>query len=172
MSNGSVIPRFMDQIQRNLPVTITDRDMSRFMMSIDESVKLVIDSLALMQGGEVFVMQMPVIRVGDLADVLIEELAPKYGGDAKNYPVKITGARPGEKLYEELTTDEEIPRSFEFDNFIVVMPALRNIYGSIDFGMYERTGNSMEKSYHSHNETSMTKDEIRAFLQRLNIIEK
>ena len=171
MSNGSVIPRFIDQIRNGRPLTITDRSMTRFMMSIEESVSLVIKSMALMQGGEVFVTQMPVVRIGDLADVLIEELAPRFGHTMNDYPVNITGARPGEKLYEELTTEEEIARSWEFDDLIVVLPAFRNIYGYIDFAGYEKTGKRMSKVYHSHQEPLLSKDDIRAFLSGLRVFE-
>ena len=164
MSNGSVIPLFIEQIKRGAPLTITDREMTRFMMSVAQSVSLVIESLALMQGGEVFVTKMPVIQIGDLADVLVEEL----GHDLERYPVNIVGSRPGEKLYEELTTDEEIPRSYVFDDLIVVVPAFRNIYGSIDFTIYEK-GGKLEHGYNSHNESYMTKPQIFEFLSTLGL---
>lgn len=169
MSNGSVIPRFLDQLEANKPITITDPEMTRFMMSIEESVKLVIDSLALMQGGEVFVTQMPVVRIGDLAEVLIERHATKTGRDLSNYPIDVIGARPGEKVYEELTTEEEINRSFEFPKLIAVLPAFRNIYGRIDYTGYENAGKKMDKVYHSHQETVMTKQEIHNFLDTLDL---
>ncbi|MDA9224696.1 polysaccharide biosynthesis protein [Tateyamaria sp.] len=172
MSNGSVIPRFIEQIKKGRPITLTDASMTRFMMSIEESVKLVIDSMAIMRGGEVFVTQMPVIKIGDLAGVLVEELADKYGHDAAHYPITITGARPGEKLYEELTTDEEVARSWEIENMIVVLPAFRNIYGYIDYSSYENDGTLMTKVYHSHYEPALDKAGIRDFLNNLNIFEQ
>jgi FlaA1/EpsC-like NDP-sugar epimerase len=171
MSSGSVIPRFIDQIKNGRPLTITDREMSRFMMSIEESVGLVIDSLIQMRGGEVFVTPMPVLRIGALADVLVKNLAPKYGHKAKGYPELITGVRPGEKLFEELTTEEELPRSFMHKGLIVVVPAFRNIYDQIDYSCYESSGEELHHVYHSHNETVMTNDEIEEFLKALGVFD-
>ena len=171
MSNGSVIPRFIDQIRNGRPLTITDREMTRFMMSISESVKLVIESLALMRGGEVFVTKMPVIEVGDLADVLVKRIAPLHGHSDSSYPEVITGGRPGEKLYEELTTDEEVPRSFEFGNLIVVVPAFRNIYDTIDYSTYETEGTPMQRVYHSHHETKLDHGKIEEFLDGFGLFD-
>ena len=172
LSNGSVIPRFIEQIRNGRPLTITDREMTRFMMSIEQSVRLVIESLVLMRGGEVFVTQMPVIRLGDLADVLVKHFAEQGPLPAENYPERILGARPGEKLYEELTTDEETARSFELENFIVVLPSFRNIYEMIDYSHFEQNGRPLEKVYHSHHEPALRPDEVEAFLQDLGILGK
>ncbi|QKV18770.1 polysaccharide biosynthesis protein [Oricola thermophila] len=171
MSNGSVIPRFLDQIANNRPLTVTDPDMTRFMMSIEESVKLVIESMLHMRGGEVFVTLMPSVRIGDLAEVLVEELSP-LGEKAPGDAVKIIGARPGEKLYEELTNEEEIARSWLWNDMIVVLPAFRNIYGYIDYSSYESEGRRMTKVYNSHKEPCLTKDELRAFLHDLGVLDE
>ena len=87
-SRGSVIPIFREQIYKGGPVTLTDSEMTRFIMSIQEAVRLVIDTANIACGGEVFVTKMPVIRIKDLADIMIQELAPKYGyspGNISNY---------------------------------------------------------------------------------------
>ena len=86
-SRGSVIPIFREQIYRGGPVTLTDPEMTRFIMSIKEAVRLVIDSAMLARGGEVFVTKMPVIRINDLAEVMIQELNPK--GSSVNEKIKI-----------------------------------------------------------------------------------
>ena len=78
-SRGSVIPIFREQIRRGGPITLTDFDMTRFIMSIKEAVRLVIESAYLAKGGEVFITKMPVIRISDLAEVMIDELAHHYG---------------------------------------------------------------------------------------------
>ena len=78
-SRGSVIHIFREQIRRGIPVTLTDNAMTRFIMSITEAVRLVIESAYLARGGEVFITKMPVIRIQDLAEVMIRELAPVYG---------------------------------------------------------------------------------------------
>ena len=122
-SRGSVIPLFHDQIRSGGPVTLTDPEMTRFIMSIEEAVQLVIDSGLLCKGGEVFVTKMPAIRIQDLAEVMVENLAPVYGHEAKDIEIKIIGHQPGEKLYEELLNMEETRRSWELARYFVVLPA-------------------------------------------------
>src|ERR1700731_2359007 len=78
-SRGSVIPLFIRQIRAGGPITLTDPEMTRFIMTLDEAVRLVMDSLFLARGGEIFVTKMPVVRIGDLAEVMIEELAGDFG---------------------------------------------------------------------------------------------
>ena len=78
-SRGSVIPIFREQIRQGGPLSLTDESMTRFIMSIKQAVSLVIESAYLARGGEVFITKMPVIRILDLAEVMIGELAPIYG---------------------------------------------------------------------------------------------
>ncbi len=96
-SSGSVIPIFRKQIQKGGPVTITHPKMSRFIMTIEESVRLVIDSATVAKGGEVFITKMPVINIQDLAEVMLEELAPTYGYKAEDIELTEIGTKPGEK---------------------------------------------------------------------------
>ena len=166
MSNGSVIPRFLQQIRNGRPVTLTDRRMTRFMMSIEHAVSLVIKSMQLMNGGEVFVTPMPVVRIEDLAEVLIEDF-----GDTRN-EIVCTGSRPGEKLYEELITIEEVPRTYESNDLFVVLPAFRNIYGQISFDTYTDGGKTVTKEYNSDTETAMSKSQIRDFLKAVNVYDQ
>src|SRR5262249_36498176 len=88
-SRGSVIPLVMRQIRAGGPVTVTDPEMTRFIMTLDEAVRLVMDSLFLARGGEIFVTKMPVLRVGDLAEVMIEELAPTFGHRPADIAIEI-----------------------------------------------------------------------------------
>ena len=92
-SRGSVIPLFHRQVRDGGPVTITDLDMTRFIMSLREAVKLTMDSVFLAQGGEVFVTKMQVLRIEDLAYAMIEELAPLYGHAPDEIRVEIIGAK-------------------------------------------------------------------------------
>jgi FlaA1/EpsC-like NDP-sugar epimerase len=107
-SRGSVVPTFMKQIQRGGPVTVTDRRMTRFFMSIEEAVQLVLQAAALSQpshGGEVFMLDMgEPVMIYDLAQRMIRLSGHKPGTDIK---VEITGIRPGEKLAEELIALDE-----------------------------------------------------------------
>ena len=85
-------------------VTLTDPHMTRFVMTLSEAVRLVLKSLRIAHGGEVFVTRMPVIRIVDLVEELVTLVAPLYGRNPAKIEVRCIGARPGEKLYEELTT--------------------------------------------------------------------
>ncbi len=104
------------------------------------------------------------MRIADLAEVMIEELAPKHGRKPKSIEIKITGARPGEKLYEELTTDEEIKRTLEVDDRFIVLPAWRGIYRSIDFSAHEKISKPATRVYTSQVEKALTKAEVAKFL--------
>ncbi len=116
-SRGSVVPLFKRQIEQGGPVTLTDREMTRFIMTLEEAVGLVLQSAMIATGGEVFVTKMPVARIEDIALHMVDTLAQ---GD-----IQITeiGAKPGEKMYEELMNDEEVRRTYEIEDFFVVLPA-------------------------------------------------
>ena len=121
-SRGSVVPLFAQQIEKGGPLTITDERMTRFVMTMRESAELVIDSMALAKGGEVFITKMPVLRIHDLAKTMISRMAGGFGHDADKIDLKVVGSRPGEKLWEELSTDEEANRLLESDRFLIVLP--------------------------------------------------
>lgn len=132
-SSGSVIPVFASQIARGGPVTLTDPGMTRFVMSIHDSVRLVIESALLGKGGEVFITKMPVIRISDLARVMIDGLAPRFGEDPADIQIIEIGTKPGEKLYEELMSPEETRRALELERYFAVLPAFRGIYQAIEY---------------------------------------
>jgi len=115
-SRGSVIPLFKRQILAGGPITLTDSEMTRFIMSLEEAVRLVLASVFLAAGGEVFITKMPVTRIDDLAIVMRDALADD------SMQIKEIGAKPGEKMYEELMNDEEVRRTHELDDFFVVLP--------------------------------------------------
>lgn len=169
-SRGSVIPIFREQIRKGGPITLTDPEMTRFIMSIRQAVQLVIDSGIIAKGGEVFVTKMPVIRIQDLAEVMIEELAPDYGWDPADIAVEIIGTKPGEKMYEELMSLEETRRTWELERYFVVLPAFNCIYRH---SMYEYEGilsKEVTKPYHSGNEPVLSKAELGAFLEENQLL--
>jgi FlaA1/EpsC-like NDP-sugar epimerase len=169
-SRGSVIPLFRSQIRRGGPVTLTDPEMTRFIMSIEEAVQLVIDSGILCRGGEVFVTKMPAIRIKDLAEVMVEELAPIYGHRAEDMEIRIVGHQPGEKLYEELLNLEETRRSWELARYFVVLPAFREIYRDIAFDYPDITSKKVTRAYHSATETPLSKTQLVGFLQKNKLL--
>lgn len=117
-SRGSVVPLFRRQIAAGGPITLTDRQMTRFIMTLEDSVRLVLDSVWLACGGEVMVTKMPVARIKDIADVMRDALAP-----GREIEITEIGAKPGEKMYEELMNDEEVRRTFEYGDFFVSLSA-------------------------------------------------
>lgn len=121
-SRGSVIPLFNRQIQKGGPVTLTDPDMLRFVMSIEKAIELVIKSAQIAKGGEIFIFKMPALRINDLAEVMIKKLAPKYGYDPRDIKIKIIGKRHGEKSYEDLMTEDEAMHSYETEDMFVILP--------------------------------------------------
>lgn len=168
-SNGSVVPVFHNQIVKGLPVTLTSSKMTRFVMNVQQAVKLVIDSAFLAKGGEVFVTKMPVIRIEDLAKAMIEILSKRY---ETNISIVEIGSKPGEKLYEELLSEEEINRTLENESYYIVLPAYRDIYKNIDFKYENTLSNSVEKKYISSEESPLTIQEIKDFLINSNLLVK
>jgi FlaA1/EpsC-like NDP-sugar epimerase len=169
-SRGSVIPIFREQIRNGGPITLTDPDMTRFIMSIKAAVRLVIDSAAFSRGGEVFVTKMPVIRIEDLAEVMIEELAPIYGHDPKDLTINIIGTKPGEKMYEELMSGEETRRAWELERYFVILPAFNSPYRHVVYRYQDLQSQMVTNPYHSGNEKPLPKDELRAFLRENHLL--
>lgn len=118
-SRGSVIPLFINQILKNRAVTVTDKQMLRYMMTPSQAIKLMLEANELAQGGEVFVLKMPVIKLCDLVEVLIEEVTRRYMLE-ENVEIKQVGIRPGEKMYEELMTEDEIRIGLETKNLYII----------------------------------------------------
>jgi FlaA1/EpsC-like NDP-sugar epimerase len=170
-SRGSVIPIFREQIRKGGPVTITDENMTRFIMSIRQAVQLVIDSVALARGGEVFVTKMPVIRILDLAEVMIAELAPKYGHSPAAIGIEIIGSKPGEKQYEELMTGEEVRRCIELERYFVVKPAFTSLYRDVVYTYPGEVSSLVDRPYHSANEPPLDKEQLRQFLIDSQLLE-
>lgn len=169
-SNGSVIPIFHNQIAKGGPVTLTDRDMTRFVMSIEEAVKLVIDSAEVAHGGEVFITKMPVVRIEDLAKAMIEILSPVYGYSTDDIKTEVIGSKPGEKLYEELMSDEETRRSVELPDYFSVLPAFRGVYQNIAYDYDNLTSSHVTNPYISAEEDCLSVSEIKVFLEKHNLL--
>jgi len=121
-SSRSVIPLFVDQIRNGGPVTLTDERMTRFFLTYDDVFELVTGAAANTTGGEVFVHKMPAIRIADLAEAMIEVLAPKYGYSPADIGIKMIGRRPGETFHEEIMTERETDRAYESESMFAILP--------------------------------------------------
>lgn len=163
-SRGSVIPLLEKQIKAGGPVTITDPNMTRFMMSISDTTNLIFKATILAKGGEIFILKMPVVRIGDLVDIMIEEFADRYGRKRKDIQRVITGPRPGEKMFEELMTEVEARTAFETDEMFIVLPQVEIPglkVGKVD---YQNAMPAQLKGYLSKDIKPISKEEIRRLL--------
>lgn len=164
-SNGSVIPIFHRQIAKGGPLTLTHKEMTRFVMSIQESVRLVLASAEEAKGGEVFVTKMPVVRINDLATAMIEEITPIYNKKPEDIEIIEIGTKPGEKLYEELMSLEETRRTIELEQFFSIMPAFRGIYHDINYNYPTISTTIVTDPYVSEQQQPLTVTEIKKFLK-------
>ena len=169
-SSGSVIPIFHNQISDGGPVTLTHKDMTRFVMSIHEAVRLVLESAEKAKGGEVFVTKMPVVKIQDLAIAMIDEIAPVHGHKPENIKLVEIGTKPGEKLYEELMSFEETRRTIELEQFFSVLPAFRGIYKDIDYNYSNIINSVVTTPYISEEQLPLSINQIKVFLKENNLL--
>ena len=161
-SRGSVIPLFLNQMQKNLPLTITDPSMTRFLMSLEDSVNLVLYAFEHAKPGDIFVQKSPASTIGDLAIAMKELLN-------SSVEIKTIGTRHGEKLYETLVAREELARADDLGNYYRIPADTRDL----NYDQYFVTGEpsvSAAHDYTSHNTTRLTIPEIKATLMQLDLI--
>ena len=161
-SRGSVIPLFVDQIKKRLPLTITDPDMTRFMMTLDGAVDLVIFAFKNGKPGDIFVQKAPAVTIEILAKALLE----LYKSDSQ---IRIIGTRHGEKLYETLVNREEMAKSIDLGNYYRIPADTRDL----NYNKYFKEGQteiSKTGEYTSHNTKRMNIEEIKALLLELDEI--
>ncbi len=165
-SRGSVIPIFRKQIEAGGPVTLTDSCMTRFVMTVENAVSLVLNSVFMACGGEVFVTKMPAIRILDLARAMIELLS----GSNRDIEIRIIGTKPGEKLYEELMNEEETRRTLELDNYFVVLPAFKSVYESIRHEYPGMGKVGIEAPYNSSIQPVLDVEQLKEYLFKNNLL--
>lgn len=164
-SRGSVIPLFIDQIRNRSPITITDPDMTRFMMSLDEAVDLVIFAFNNGKSGDIFVQKAPAATVSMLAETIKNILG------VPQHEVKVIGTRHGEKLYESLLTKEEMARAIDMGEYYCVPADGRDL----NYNRFFEEGEEViteSGEYHSHNTHRLSKDELTDLLLNLGEIQK
>lgn len=159
-SRGSVIPLFVTQIRAGHPVTVTDPTMTRFMMTLDDAVDLVLYAYEYGKPGEIFVQKAPAASIYTVAYALIELLGKP------NHKVRIIGTRHGEKLYEALLSREEMVSAEDLGRYYRVPPDLRDL----NYGKFVEQGElriSEATDYNSHNVTQLDLPGMRALLMKL-----
>ena len=161
-SRGSVIPLFVEQIKANKPITITNPDMTRFMMTLDESVDLVLYAFKHGKSGDIFVQKAPAATISDLVKAL-KELYNAYN------EINIIGTRHGEKLYESLINKEEMAKAQDLGNYYRIPADLRSLNYNLYFTKGEKTISELEE-YTSHNTYRLTIEEIKKLLLKLDSI--
>lgn len=171
-SKGSVAPIFYKQIRDGKNITITDERMTRFIMTINEASHLVLEASRHAIGGEVFVTKMPVMRIVDLAQAMIEIVAPMHGRSIEDVRIERIGSKPGEKLYEELMTAEETVRAYEMSDMFIIKPAFPPIYDEIDYDSYANlTSKTVTNPYISQDEAFMSVEMIKEYIVKNHVIE-
>ncbi len=161
-SRGSVIPLFIEQIFQNKPLTITDPSMTRFLMSLDDAVDLVLYAFSNGQQGDTFVQKAPASTIGDLATAIIELF------DSSN-PVQTIGTRHGEKLYETLLTREEMSKAIDLPGYYRIPADNRDL----NYNKYFVEGElkvSQTEDYNSHNTTRLNIPQIKEKLLSLEYV--
>ena len=161
-SRGSVIPLFLNQIKNKEPITITDPKMTRFLMSLNEAVELVLFAFEHGNQGDLFVNKAPAGTIGDLA-VALKDLCK-----ADN-EIKIIGTRHGEKLYETLCTREEMVKAENMGAFYRIPPDNRNLNYSSFFSIGEKDVSQIE-DYHSHNTEQKGVKGMKNLLLKLDVV--
>jgi FlaA1/EpsC-like NDP-sugar epimerase len=164
-SRGSVVPLFKKQIENGGPVTVTDPEMTRFVITTQQSMDFVFRATQLAQGGEIFILKMPVICVRDLLDVMIDMFGPAACGRKGKIAVRIIGAQPGEKVYEELMTEEESTRAVELPDMFVLLPQIRDLFPR-EY-KYPKQKKPTVDRFISHDVQPMTKPEIEKMIKSI-----
>lgn len=166
-SVGSVIPLFCKQIKQGNKITLTSDKMTRFMMSMQDAVSLVLESMVISQGSEIFVSKMPTLSIIDMTRVLIDLVAPVYGRDPKTVEIQVLGPRHGEKFFEELNSVTESLSMLENDKFLCVLPKST----PLDTPYYKSLGFvSSTKVYDSQSEIKLSPEEIKSFLLKEGVL--
>ncbi len=168
-SRGSVIPLWVDQMMNSQPITITDPDMTRFMMTLDDAVDLVVYAFTHGHNGDLFVQKAPAATLSTLAQALKEiytKVDPKYG----ETEVKVIGTRHGEKLYETLVTREEMAKAIDMGEYYRIPCDTRDL----NYDKFFTEGNrdiSRIEDYHSHNAEQLDVEGMKGELMRLRFIQ-
>lgn len=163
-SRGSVIPLFIDQVKNGKPITITDPNMTRFIMSLDQAVDLVLFAFENAKSGDIFVQKAPAARI-DLIAKAIKNILGR-----PDFELKTIGTRHGEKLYETLLTKEEMVRAIDMGEYYRIPADTR----TLNYNQFFEEGDEViteAGEYHSHNTYRLNEDELTELLLNVNEIQ-
>lgn len=163
-SRGSVIPLFVSQLKEGKPLTVTDPNMTRFLMSLEDSVDLVLYAYEHGQQGDIFVQKAPASTVADMAQALKEVFK-------KDNPIRVIGTRHGEKLYESLISREEMAKAKDMGNYYRIPVDNRNL----NYAQYFSDGEekiSHQEDYTSHNTERLDVEQVKQLLLKLDYIKE
>jgi len=163
-SRGSAPLLFREQIAAGGPVTLTDRKMTRFLMSLDDAVRLVLKTVTMTQGGETFILKMKAARMSDIVAVMVRSLA-----DGRRIAIRTTGMKPGEKIYEELLTEEEITRAHELPEMYVLLPSMPELLPE-DLRAYPGARPARRLPYRSDRVRPIPQREIQSLLRAAGLL--
>ncbi len=155
-SRCSLVPVIKQQVKDGGPVTVTDLNATRFVMSIREAVNLVLKAGIVSKGGEIFVLKMPTVKVKDLIEAMVEEFAPKYGRDPASIVFQKIDLRRGEKVHEDLLSEEEAPYTTELEDMFVIN--------------YFNGHTTRRFRYTSENQATLNKAQIKGILEREGLL--
>lgn len=168
-SRGSVIPLWVDQMMQGQPITITDPEMTRFMMTLDDAVDLVIYAFTHGHNGDLFVQKAPAATLSTLAEAL-KQIYSKVDSKYGETEVKVIGTRHGEKLYETLVTREEMAKAIDMGDYYRIPCDTRDL----NYDKFFTEGNeeiSKIEDYHSHNTSRLDVEGMKEQLMRLRFIQ-
>ena len=164
-SRGSVIPLFTKQIYKKKPITITDPNMTRFMMTLEDAINLVIFTFKNGKAGEIFVQKSPATNMSTLAEAIKKLL------NSPNHTIDIIGTRHGEKLFEVLMSREEMARAKELRNYYCISPDIRNLNYEkfVDIGEKKISKSS---EYNSHNTEHLNIKQTQSLLKKVSFVQR
>jgi len=167
-SSGSVVPVFRKQIIQSNKITVTDGNMTRFFFNLQKAISLLFKAAIDSVGGEIFVMNMPAMKIGDLANVMIKELGDKHTKKV------IIGTRPGEKIHESLVSECESERTYKVGKYFMILPTIKikNIYKKYTKTYISKLVKFPIGEFISKDTYRLNKDEIKEMLDNENWLDK
>jgi UDP-glucose 4-epimerase len=164
-TRGSIVPTLLNQISKKLPITITNYNMTRFLMTMDNAIELVLFALKNGKNGDLFIQKTPSSTIQNLITALLLTL------NKKNYPINIIGERHGEKLHETLMSREEASKAINYKNYFLIKSDSR----SLNYESYFNKGvihKKPIKSYSSDSVQLLSVNLVKKFLEKLDLIKK